>query len=306
MSSDSMNRYTNVGNAYYVGGLVGMNDGSVQNCFVYASTSIKGGIGTGGAVGGNASTATLKYVYAWPNQVYSTYTDYSGIFCGLNNNVNNTVQCYVVATSDIGISQNGGMRIMSDSLTTSATFQSYATQWDWDDVWVYNTNNLPILYDCGNLGAHETIEYTKPSKEYTVTFNSGSANKAEFAKVADKTVTAADGTSGTVTLPAAPEKESGDWVYDFQGWSDGDTVYETGDEITVTGDVELTAVWQLHSIDGDGDWDIDDAKAIMSMRKGESQFADEQKVIADINGDEKIDYRDAMCIMDKLAAGELN
>jgi hypothetical protein len=140
---------------------------------------------------------------------------------------------------------------------------------------------------------------SQPSQDYTVTFTSGEHTNAAFASVEDKKVTVANGQSGIVTLPAAPAN-SGTWVYDFLGWSDGNKTYAAGEEITVTGDVKLTAVWQLHSVNGDELWTIDDVLAMMSGITGKIEFAPEQKAIADRNGDGKLNIDDVLKVMDEL------
>jgi hypothetical protein len=145
----------------YVGGLVGMNDGSLKNSFVYAAASVKGGSCTGGAVGGNATTGTIYYVYSDIETVYSTDTTSSGIFCGYNRNTSGTVQSFVVAFSgQTNGTQNGATRISESTLKNSSTFKAKATQWDWTNVWKTGSTGLPLLVNCG---VSTTEEITIPT-----------------------------------------------------------------------------------------------------------------------------------------------
>jgi hypothetical protein len=286
-------------NCGFIGGLAGGNEGTISDCYSYQTANVKGMFNVGGAVGQNYDTGTIQNVYVYSYVVVSDGYIQCGDFCGLNQG---TVSgSYVVPNGTYSESSQGGADVItSNTLKNQTAFKGKATNWDWNNVWNYNSYSYPVLRKCGNLGVNETIEYTKPTKEYTVTFNSGIHTNAEFAAVKPETVTAADGTSGTITLPEAPAN-TGEWKYDFKGWSDGDIVYKTGDEITVTKDVELTAVWQLHSVNGDKDWDYEDAMAIMDYVAGKTTFCKEQSAVADYNNDGTIDYKDAMKIMDVQA-----
>ena len=51
----------------------------------------------------------------------------------------------------------------------------------------------------------------------------------------------------TITLADAPTKDG----FDFEGWSDGTTTYDAGDEYTVNGDVTFAAQWTAQSTGGD-------------------------------------------------------
>lgn len=144
----------------------------------------------------------------------------------------------------------------------------------------------------------ETVAPT--TEELTVSFVSGTHTNAVFSSVDDITVTVNVGESGTVTLPDAPEN-TGDWVYTFLGWSDGKNFYVGGAEFAVSADTELTAVWQLYSVDGDDVWSYLDAMTIMDYLAGNITFAPEQMIISDRDGAGEITYLDAMTIMDVLA-----
>ena len=54
----------------------------------------------------------------------------------------------------------------------------------------------------------------------------------------------------TITLADAPTKDG----FDFDGWSDGTTTYDAGDEYTVNSHVTFTAQWTAQSTGGDDHW----------------------------------------------------
>jgi hypothetical protein len=255
------------------GGLAGINAGEITDCYVHKSSENNEVLGTsnvGGFVGENLSVGIISNSYV--NIVYdadeSSYGD-------IGANSGTVTNCFTSNTTR--------------NLTTGSTFTQIL---DWPAL-------QKELIDDGNWA----LKTSKPVQlqwelegTYTLTFTSETHNNADFAEVGPISVT-----GGTATLPAAPAN-SGSWVYDFLGWSDGKgNTYKAGAEINVTEDMTLNAVWRLHSVDGDGDWDIDDAKAIMNMRKGELEFKPEQEEIADLLIDGEINYKDAMYIMDKLA-----
>jgi hypothetical protein len=255
----------------YAGGIAGYTSGlSSKSCY-----------NRGTVTSANTDRSTKSFAYIGPIHGYGAGT---------------VTSCYYLqgclATGQFSSRDNGNSRDDDTAMVTSIENNIFdSTIWEFHGGETYPTlKNNPV-----------TVASSEPvTQEYTVTFDSGSAYKAEFAKVADKTVTAADGESGTITLPEAPAN-TGEWKYDFKGWSDGDIVYKTGDEITVTKDVELTAVWQLHSVNGDKDWDYEDAMAIMDYVAGKTTFCKEQSAVADYNNDGTIDYKDAMKIMDVQA-----
>lgn len=73
------------------------------------------------------------------------------------------------------------------------------------------------------------------SKKYIVTFNDGT-------KTWEVTVELKDGaTSAPYTLPKDRPSKTG---FEFAGWSDGQTLYQPGDNITVDADMTLTAEWE--------------------------------------------------------------
>jgi hypothetical protein len=289
----------------YVGGLVGMNDGSLQDCYVYTPTEVRGGNATGGAVGGNAETGTIANVYAWLHGVVSTDATDSGIFGGTNTGV--VTDCFVVTSSDSTALQAGATRISSADLTDSETFMAMADAWDWGSVWKYE-NSVPVLNNCGVSESKEiTIpgtpvdpdptEPTEPSKpvdpdpvpteptepdtpvippvEYaTVTYKANSAEDNNL-PTHMTTVTLNDDAASrtipagiTINLPtadAAAYTTDNGWIFVFAGWSDGTNVYEPGGAYTVNEDVTLTPVWELISVNGDETWNIDDALTVMQF-----------------------------------------
>ena len=179
-----------------------------------------------------------------------------------------------------------------DEMTDPNTFQGWDTA-----IWLLEQGAYPQLIWAPSL----TPPPPQPTtEECTVTFDSGAHTNADFAAVEPITVTVEAGGSETITLPDAPENY-GKWVYVFLGWSDGETLYEAGGAFPVTGDAELTACWQLYSIDGDGDWTYLDAMTLMDSLAGTITLAPEQEAISDRDGDGFISYLDAMTIMDVLA-----
>ena len=77
-----------------------------------------------------------------------------------------------------------------------------------------------------------------PATQYTVTYRLGEHAATDAQAPTEQTV--AENTQ--VTLPAAVEAAEG---YTFGGWNDGTTTYEAGAEYTVTGNVTMTAVWNV-------------------------------------------------------------
>jgi hypothetical protein len=253
----------------YAGGIAGYNIGVTSvSCY------------NGGTVtSANTSSSTTKYAKNGTIYAYSSST---------------ITSCYYLkgclATGNFTNVTNGNPRDDNTAMVTSIEQVFDSDIWEFHGGETYPTlKNNP-----------ETVASSQPvTKDYTVTFNSGSHTNADFESVEANNVTAADGESVTVTLPKAPAN-SGTWVYDFLGWSDGDKTYAAGEEITVTGNVELTAVWQLHSVNGDEKWNIDDVLAMMSGITGKIEFAPEQTAIADRNGDGKLNIDDVLKVMDEL------
>jgi hypothetical protein len=110
-------------------------------------------------------------------------------------------------------------------------------------------------------------------------------------------------------LPSTPTYDS-EWVYVFLYWEDeAHNRYDpaSAQPYQVTGDVTLTPVWKLYSINGDGVWNIDDALTIMQYVQDpdHSAIVPEQEVYLDYNHDGKINIDDALAVMQEIANGVL-
>ena len=77
-----------------------------------------------------------------------------------------------------------------------------------------------------------------PATQYTVTYALGDHAAADAQAPTEQTAAA----NATITLAGAAEAAEG---YTFGGWNDGTTTYEAGAEYTVTGNVTMTAVWNV-------------------------------------------------------------
>lgn len=286
----------------YVGGLVGGNKGSITNCYSYTSGEVKGNQYVGGAVGGNYAEGSITNVWVDP-YVMALNTSKSGVFCGTNSGT--TSQSYVVSTTTG--TQGGATRITSANLQNQTTFPQTATNWDWDNVWTWS-NKYPILRNCGNSGAHEDIVLPSTSTDVTVTFAAGDVREGDNVTLPTPnpvTVTVPADGKGSLVLEQDASRTSvvkgATWEYRFIGWTDGETVYDLGDTVEVTGDITLNAVWKLYTVDGDKAWTYLDAMAIMDYLAGNVEFYSEQIDVANYDNDDSVSYLDAMAIMDVLA-----
>ena len=282
----------------YTGGLVGMNNGSINDCYVNAATDLVGGTAVGGAVGGNASMASVSNVWV-DVQGKITYRSNAGLFFGANNAPDSKLgQNFIIHTTNTG-STTGAKYIKPENMRNQESFKMAASDWDWENVWTYSAGeneNYPVLRNCGNSGEHEDI--VLPEK-CTVSFEEGGLDGDTVSNM-PAAYSVDHGTE--INLPAAPTRTNdNNWVYDFQGWSDGAKTYSVGDPYTVNANVTFTATWRLHSVDGDGDWDRDDAVLIMDYLGGKVTLTDEQKAVADYNEDGKISFLDARRIIDVMA-----
>jgi hypothetical protein len=150
--------------------------------------------------------------------------------------------------------------------------------------------------------------------EPTVAFDLNTPSMAQFAAIADMTGTlCADGTA-VVVLPDAPKNlltaQNGGHVYDFLGWKVGDAVYQAGDQVTISSNVTAIAQWHLHSVNGDKNWNIDDALTIMQYVQSAAAYpltAEQLALITELTGDrpEDFDIDTALCIMQKIQNKEL-
>lgn len=288
------------------GGIIGMNNNSsnkATNC--YNLGTVKGASGSssypsyGGGISGynvgltstscynggtvtSANTSSTTKSYAKNGTIYgyssSTLKDcYYLSGCLASGNFTNT-------TNGSALADHAAMVVSIEDVFDS-------------DIWeFYGGEAYPTLKN-----NPETVVPPEPTTEdLTVSFDSGFHTNAAFTDVEDISVTVEVGGSETITLPDAPEN-TGDWVYVFLGWSDGETLYDAGDKFTVIEDTELTAVWQLYSIDGNGQWTYLDAMTLMDSLAGTITFTPEQTAISDRDSDGSISYLDAMTIMDVLA-----
>lgn len=290
-SVNNMYNNNSLSSCAYNGGLVGGNKGSITDCYSYTAGEVKGNQYVGGAVGGNYEGGTVKNVWVDP-YVMALNTSKSGVFAGAQNGT--VSQSYVVSTTSG--TQGGAKRISSAALQDSENFPT-VSKWDFETIWTFEGTKYPVLRNCGNSGEHEDI--VLPGENYTVTFVGGGLEGDTVTELATS-YEVASGT--TINLPAAPVRTNDqNWVYDFKGWSDGTTTYDANDPYTVTGDVEFTATWKLHSVNGDGEWTYLDAMTIMDYLAGNITLTAEQIEAADYNHDGMVSYLDAMRIMDVLA-----
>ena len=291
-SVNNMYNNNSLSSCAYNGGLVGGNKGSITDCYSYTAGEVKGNQYVGGAVGGNYDGGSVENVWVDP-YVMALNTSKSGIFAGAQNGT--VTQCYVV--SKTSGTQGGATRISSSDLQDSENFPVTASNWDFDHIWTFEGTKYPVLRNCGNSGEHEDI--VLPSSGYTVSFAGGGLTGDTVTNIPDS-YKVAGGTG--INLPGAPTRTNDQkWVYDFKGWSDGENTYDVGAAYTVTDDVEFTATWKLHSVNGDGEWTYLDAMTIMDYLAGNITLTDEQIEAADYNHDGMVSYLDAMRIMDVLA-----
>ena len=183
-------------------------------------------------------------------------------------------------------------------MRTAATYTGWAETTNprtGETVWSVEDGKYPQLLHTGPI----PTDFPAEAETFMVSFAGGGLDGDTVTGLA-ASYEVEDGSA--ITLPAAPVRtNSQNWVYDFQGWSDGENTYAAGGSCTVTGDVTFTAAWRLHSVNGDGEWTYLDAMIIMDHLAGNVTLTDEQLAVADRNGDDVINYLDAMHIMDVLA-----
>lgn len=283
----------------YVGGIAGGTHGTVTDCYVYNAGLIKGQDYVGGAFGRIYSDGEIRNIWVDPVRAgvsASTNASYAGRFVGQNQG--SVSASYAVVTQSPSGTQGGANRVLVSYLQDQETFPSESS-WNFGDIWFYDNTNYPVLRDCGNSGKHENIVLPGDTDTFTVTFLGGGLEGDTITDLAES-YNVASGTE--INLPAAPVRTNAQkWVYDFKGWSDGETTYDVGAVYTVTGDVTFTATWKLHSVNGDGEWTYLDAMTIMDYLAGNITLTAEQIEAADYNHDGTVSYLDAMRIMDVLA-----
>ncbi len=292
-SVNNMYNNNSLSNCAYDGGLVGGNNGLIQDCYSYTAGEVKGNQYVGGAVGGNYEGGTVENVWVDP-YVMALNTSKSGVFAGAQNGT--VKQSYVVSTTSG--TQGGATRISSADLQDSENFPT-TSKWDFENTWTFEGTKYPVLRNCGNDTSSHPRQEIGDTETFTVTFLGGGLEGDTVTELA-ASYTVAGGTE--IDLPGAPVRTNDqNWVYDFKGWSDGETTYDVGAAYTVTGDVTFTATWKLHSVNGDGEWTYLDAMTIMDYLAGNITLTAEQIEAADYNHDGVVSYLDAMRIMDVLA-----
>jgi hypothetical protein len=160
---------------------------------------------------------------------------------------------------------------------------------------------LVVSTDTDQDGTADSVESillvpTVEATSATVTYLTDSHTNADFGEVAAQTVELGESGEAFVILPDAPAN-TGSWVYQFQGWSDGETLYQSGQRVSLTQDLTLTAQWKLYSINGDGVWNLSDAITLLNGLSGSLELAPEQKAISDLNQDGAVDNADVQAIL---------
>lgn len=297
-----------------VGGIVGFITGASMK-YCWSSGSVEGKQnGANGGVAGLVGSGSASYGY--------TIADVNGT----NTTFNTTNINYRSAQPAVGggsaqnvyfekghFSVKGTANTSWDDYTgsylngtgkTQAEMRTAATYTGWaettnprtgETVWSVEDGKYPQLLHTGPI----PTDFPAEAETFMVSFAGGGLDGDTVTGLA-ASYEVEDGSA--ITLPAAPVRtNSQNWVYDFQGWSDGENTYAAGGSCTVTGDVTFTATWRLHSVNGDGVWSYLDAMIIMDHLAGNLTLTDEQLAVADRNGDDVINYLDAMHIMDVLA-----
>ena len=153
-------------------------------------------------------------------------------------------------------------------MLTAATYTGWAETTNprtGETVWSVEDGKYPQLRHTGPI----PTDFPAEAETFTVSFAGGGLDGDTVTGLA-ASYEVEDGSA--ITLPAAPVRTNGqNWVYDFQGWSDGENTYAAGGSCTVTGDVTFTAAWRLHSVNGDGEWTYLDAMIIMDRVKEEDK-----------------------------------
>ena len=192
---------------------------------------------------------------------------------------------------------NGAGKSQTEMLTpdTYTGWENTGNPRTGETVWLLEEGKYPQLRHTGPI----PTDFPAETETHTVSFASGAPDGDAVTDLPDS-YEAEDGQH--ITIPAAPVRTNAqNWVYDFQGWSDGTSTYAAGADYEVTENVTFTATWKLHSVNGDGEWSYLDAMIIMDHLAGSLTLTDEQLAVADRNGDGLVSYLDAMYIMDVLA-----
>ena len=118
------------------------------------------------------------------------------------------------------------------------------------------TNNYADAVEAAGPGGVVTAVNAEGTT-YTVTFDYGDSRADTVSTVADDT---------EITLPD-PGTRSG---YDFTGWYSGNTRYDEGDEVTVTGNMTFTASWSERNTGSSGSDSEPSYSPVMDVSKGGS------------------------------------
>jgi hypothetical protein len=225
-------------------------------------------------------------------------------------NVGSTLRCGTLTSWKNGAT---GTTLVEPSslLGTSASTDSAETLLSWMEkglkgggivltttYWDYSKGGYPLLKN--NLQPELASQQT-----YTVTYAQKLASNMTGMTVPE----AVELAENEDFLPSTPTYDS-EWVYVFLYWEDeAHNRYDpaSAQPYQVTGDVTLTPVWKLYSINGDGVWNIDDALTIMQYVQDpdHSAIVPEQEVYLDYNHDGKINIDDALAVMQEIANGVL-
>ena len=169
-------------------------------------------------------------------------------------------RCYITGTD------GGGVRIDYTQENGDTNYMSSSNNVNMSCIVKHNTQvTLTATPKDGNVfdGWYDYAENTlgerlSTSSEYTFTFTESTAVRAVFkAAPTQCTITfddngsASPGVMGPVTVDSGSTYELPDclllapsYEYTFDGWQIGDVTYKEGDEITVTGDITVVALWK--------------------------------------------------------------
>ncbi|MGN0179125.1 MAG: dockerin type I repeat-containing protein [Monoglobaceae bacterium] len=169
-----------------------------------------------------------------------------------------------------------------------------------------NTNYEPetVITPTGDMEL--TAVWKASAKVFNITYLDGNDGKFSAVVSGMPESTQAEENS-VIKLPNAPSKTNSEsWVFKFAGWSDGQKLFSAGDEYTVTGDVNFTAVFTLITLNGDDEWNALDTALLKAyvLETYEGEFSSEQRAMADFNSDGKTDTLDVAYLKQKILSGE--
>ena len=165
------------------------------------------------------------------------------------------------------VGSDDGNPVKAETVVTGGNFETsvagVATTPDYEVK--KNSGTYPFSYmddyadavEAAGPGGVVTAVKAEGTTTYTVTFDYGDSR-------ADTVSTVAAGTE--ITLPS-PGTRSG---YDFTGWYSGNTRYDEGDEVTVTGNMTFTASWSERNTGSSGSDSEPSYSPVMDVSKGGS------------------------------------